>query len=119
MALSFSSISVLIFLSILTSRYVENDFLTFLPLRLVQGLLTLCISIATMMVAFISSFFLAYNHHRSYCIPIISTVLLSLPIFVLCYLQKDILTDVLYLLFRFKFSEKPGRRNLENSIKLY
>ncbi|CAL5410751.1 unnamed protein product [Camellia sinensis] len=51
-ALVTSSTSVLMFLSILTSRYAENDFLESLPIKLMIGLTTLFISITTMMVAF-------------------------------------------------------------------
>ncbi|XP_031284048.1 uncharacterized protein LOC116142777 isoform X2 [Pistacia vera] len=50
-----SSISILTFLSILTSCYVENDFLISLPLKLVVGLLMLFLSIGTMMLALILS----------------------------------------------------------------
>ncbi|KAJ0079179.1 hypothetical protein Patl1_24131 [Pistacia atlantica] len=51
-ALSSSSISILMFLSIITSHYVENDFLISLPLNLVVGLLTLFISIGTVTLGF-------------------------------------------------------------------
>uniref|UniRef100_A0A803PTW6 Uncharacterized protein n=1 Tax=Cannabis sativa TaxID=3483 RepID=A0A803PTW6_CANSA len=44
--------SVLMFLGMLTSRYAEEDFLKSLPTKLVIGLLTLFISIATMTIAF-------------------------------------------------------------------
>nr|GEU66401.1 ankyrin repeat-containing domain, PGG domain protein [Tanacetum cinerariifolium] len=47
-----SSASILIFLSILTSRYAERDFLESLPKKLMSGLATLFISITTMTVAF-------------------------------------------------------------------
>ncbi|KAJ0013267.1 hypothetical protein Pint_21382 [Pistacia integerrima] len=118
MALSFSLISILIYLSILTAPYVEKEFLSLLPLRLVFGLLTLCISIATMMLAFVSSFFLAYNHHRSNFIPIISAVSVTFPLFVFWYLQSELLRDLSYLSFRFMFSTKPGK-GWKTQIKLY
>ncbi|RVW98425.1 hypothetical protein CK203_026838 [Vitis vinifera] len=59
-ALSFvsSAASILMFLSILTSRYAEEDFLHSLPNRLTIGLGTLFISVATMMIAFVLPFFL-------------------------------------------------------------
>ncbi|XP_044469967.1 uncharacterized protein LOC123199153 [Mangifera indica] len=72
--LSFSSISILLFLSILTSRFAVNDFYKSLPLKLVAGLLTLLISIAAMMLAFIPSFFMDYDHRTSNVIPILGTV---------------------------------------------
>ncbi|KAJ1409887.1 PGG domain [Sesbania bispinosa] len=61
-ALISSSTSILIFLSILISRYAEEDFLKSLPLKLISGLMTLFISIISMMVAFSSAFFIAYDH---------------------------------------------------------
>ncbi|KAK9062073.1 hypothetical protein SSX86_019258 [Deinandra increscens subsp. villosa] len=47
-----SSASILIFLSILTSRYAERDFLESLPKKLISGLVALFLSITTMTVAF-------------------------------------------------------------------
>ncbi|BBN67355.1 Ankyrin repeat family protein [Prunus dulcis] len=45
-----STTSVLMFLGILTSRYAEDDFLKSLPTKMIIGLSTLFISIATMMI---------------------------------------------------------------------
>ncbi|KAF3954128.1 hypothetical protein CMV_020489 [Castanea mollissima] len=47
-ALFSSAASIIMFLSILTSRYAENDFLVSLPARLMFGLSALFVSIATM-----------------------------------------------------------------------
>ncbi|GKB02257.1 ankyrin repeat-containing domain, PGG domain protein, partial [Tanacetum coccineum] len=47
-----SSGSIIIFLSILTSRYAERDFLESIPNKLMAGLATLFISIATMTQAY-------------------------------------------------------------------
>ncbi|KAJ0502208.1 putative ankyrin repeat-containing domain, PGG domain, ankyrin repeat-containing domain superfamily [Helianthus annuus] len=52
-----SSASILMFLSILTSRYAERDFLESLPKKLMFGLATLFLSIVTMTAAFSVSFF--------------------------------------------------------------
>jgi hypothetical protein len=57
-----SSASILIFLSILTSRYTENDFLISLPARLILGLSTLFISIATMVITYGATIFMIYDH---------------------------------------------------------
>ncbi|KAL6350241.1 hypothetical protein AAG906_004186 [Vitis piasezkii] len=51
-ALFSSSTSILVFLSILTSRYAEDDFLESLPSRLMFGLITLFVSIISMMIYF-------------------------------------------------------------------
>ncbi|XP_028057663.1 ankyrin repeat-containing protein ITN1-like isoform X2 [Camellia sinensis] len=72
-ALVTSSTSVLMFLSILTSRYAENDFLESLPIKLMIGLTTLFISITTMMVAFGATFFIItvnkiLNRIRPHCL---------------------------------------------------
>jgi hypothetical protein len=63
-ALCFSSMSIVIFLSILTSRYTEEEFLKSLPSKLVFGLATLFISMAGMMVAFSATCFLVYKSKR-------------------------------------------------------
>ncbi|GAB4852387.1 hypothetical protein Ancab_016579 [Ancistrocladus abbreviatus] len=47
-----STTSILMFLSILTSHFAEQDFLESLPKRLIIGLASLFFAIATMMVAF-------------------------------------------------------------------
>ncbi|XP_031280376.1 uncharacterized protein LOC116138857 [Pistacia vera] len=101
-ALSSSLISILMFLSIITSRYVENDFLISLPLKLVVGLLTLFISIGTMMLAFISSFYTAYDHPRTNAILILGIIFVSLPLFAFDSSQYSLLRDILYS-FRFRF----------------
>ncbi|XP_028074642.1 ankyrin repeat-containing protein ITN1-like [Camellia sinensis] len=72
-ALVTSSTSILMFLSILTSRYAENDFLESLPIKLMIGLTTLFISITTMMVAFGATFFIItvnkiLNRIRPHCL---------------------------------------------------
>ncbi|RZB90724.1 Ankyrin repeat-containing protein isoform B [Glycine soja] len=61
-AFIFSATAILIFLSILISRYAVYDFHKSLPLKLIFGLITLFISIACMMVAFGSSFFITYYY---------------------------------------------------------
>ena len=63
MALFSSSASIIMFLSILTSRYAENDFLISLPTRLMFGISTLFISIATMVLAYTGAIFLIHDHN--------------------------------------------------------
>ncbi|CAI9781199.1 unnamed protein product [Fraxinus pennsylvanica] len=55
LALCFSVTSVVMFLAILTSRYQEEDFRKDLPIKLLVGLTTLFVSIASTMVSFCSS----------------------------------------------------------------
>ncbi|XP_047941502.1 ankyrin repeat-containing protein ITN1-like [Salvia hispanica] len=56
--------SMLMFLSILTSRYSDEDFLTALPIWMVVGVSTLFFSIVAMMVAFCSCL-LFFEHGRA------------------------------------------------------
>ena len=79
-----SSTSLIMFLSILTSRYSYEDFLVSLPVRLMIGVASLYISIVAMMVAFATSFWLKnYNHQDAIfvviglcaCVPIIDVLL--------------------------------------------
>ncbi|KAG6671794.1 hypothetical protein I3843_16G025600 [Carya illinoinensis] len=67
----FSSSSILVFLSILTSRYTEKDFLISLPRRLALGLATLLISIIGMLIAFTAACFLVLKSKTSVPIRII------------------------------------------------
>ncbi|KAF5444715.1 hypothetical protein F2P56_033823 [Juglans regia] len=60
-AMLFSSSSVLVFLSVLTSRYTEKDFIKTLPQRLALGLGTLLISIVAMLLAFTAASFLVFQ----------------------------------------------------------
>ncbi|CAH8276001.1 unnamed protein product [Arabidopsis lyrata] len=57
-ALFSSVIAIVLFLSILTSRYAEDDFRTKLPTKLMLGLFALFISINTMVLAFTASMIL-------------------------------------------------------------
>ncbi|KAF5444712.1 hypothetical protein F2P56_033820 [Juglans regia] len=70
-AMLFSSSSILVFLSILTSRYTEKDFLKSLPRRLALGLTTLLISIVGMLIAFTAACFLVFKSKTSVPIRII------------------------------------------------
>ncbi|GMY13714.1 isoform 2 of ankyrin repeat domain-containing protein 17 [Fagus crenata] len=64
-ALFSSSTSLIMFLSILTSRYSIDDYLVSLPTRLMIGVTSLFISIAAMLAAFYASFCSKYlNYHQ-------------------------------------------------------
>nr|GMD92772.1 ankyrin repeat-containing protein NPR4-like [Ipomoea batatas] len=86
-----SATSLLVFLSILTSRYAEQDFLYALPNRLIIGLFTLFLSIIFMMIAFSAIVYLVFGHDKSWlrivlpalaCLPVTSFVLLQFPLLV-------------------------------------
>ncbi|XP_026442324.1 ankyrin repeat-containing protein NPR4-like isoform X2 [Papaver somniferum] len=88
----FSSISsVLMFLAIYTSRYAEEDFLKSLPQKLIIGLGTLFISMATILVAFSASLFIILGDIFAWalipitllgCVPVVLFAFLQLPLFV-------------------------------------
>ena len=86
-ALFCSSTSLVMFLSILTSRYSYNDFLLWLPIRLMIGVASLFISIAAMMVAFSASFWSDNHNHQE--LPLILVVIgLFACVPILCVLLK-------------------------------
>nr|GMD92773.1 ankyrin repeat-containing protein NPR4-like [Ipomoea batatas] len=86
--------SLLLFLSILTSRFKEEDFLYALPRRLIIGLFTLLVSIIFMMVAFSTTVFLVFGSKKFgdepaaivlvvvSCVPVVSFVILQFRLLV-------------------------------------
>ncbi|KAI3667112.1 hypothetical protein L6452_42160 [Arctium lappa] len=92
-SLILSSASILMFLSILTSRYTYHDFRISLPTKLMIGLTTLFLSIISMMVAFSISFFVLYRN-KLILLPIIISVGVVVPIFLNIRLQFPLLVDV-------------------------
>ncbi|MFS7966276.1 putative PGG domain-containing protein [Helianthus anomalus] len=56
-----SSTALLVFLSILTARFAEKDFLVSLPRRLFIGLFSLLVSTTTMMIAFSATLYLVFG----------------------------------------------------------
>ncbi|KAI3921428.1 hypothetical protein MKW98_013362 [Papaver atlanticum] len=87
----FSSItSVIMFLAIYTSRFAEQDFLVSLPRKMIIGLATLFISMATILIAFVASMSIVLGDRFPWapipialfsCIPPISFAFLQLPLF--------------------------------------
>ncbi|KAK9080029.1 hypothetical protein SSX86_001704 [Deinandra increscens subsp. villosa] len=106
-----SSTSILMFLSILTSRYAERDFLESLPKKLMFGLATLFLSIVTMMVAFGASFFVLYDKKVKW-VPITITSLASMPVILFAILQARLLGDVFHSTYRSRYLFKPKKRIL-------
>ncbi|PWA69781.1 ankyrin repeat-containing domain, PGG domain, Gag-polypeptide of LTR copia-type [Artemisia annua] len=86
-----STTSLLLFLSILTARYAEEDFLFTLPSRLIMGLSTLFVSTCSMMIAFAASLYLLFGQGKEWilipiaalsCLPITCFVTLQFPLLV-------------------------------------
>ncbi|CAH1448931.1 unnamed protein product [Lactuca virosa] len=81
--------SLLMFLSILTACFAEQDFLLKLPTKLIIGLATLFISTTAMIIAFAATLYLVFGNRNSRflipiavltCLPITSFVTLQLPL---------------------------------------
>ncbi|KAF7820686.1 ankyrin repeat-containing protein NPR4-like isoform X1 [Senna tora] len=105
-----SATSVLMFLGILTSRYAEEDFLISLPTKLIIGLSTLFLSIATMMIAFSSTILLMLQQasHSWVYLPII--ILASVPVTLFVLLQFPLLVQMISSTYgpgMFKRNVKP------------
>ncbi|KAI9074495.1 hypothetical protein K1719_043557 [Acacia pycnantha] len=90
-----SATSVLTFLGILTSRYSEEDFLYSLPKKLIIGLSTLFLSIATMMVAFAVTIVIMLQHNSSSLRVFLPIAMLGgVPITLFVLLQFPLLVEV-------------------------
>ncbi|KAF5207889.1 Ankyrin repeat family protein [Thalictrum thalictroides] len=87
--------SMLMFLSILTSRYAEQDFLVSLPTKLILGLSSLIFAIGSMMAAFCATLFISVRHNN-YWVPIMSTILAAVPVTLFILLQCPLLVDMSY-----------------------
>ncbi|KAI4332600.1 hypothetical protein L6164_017495 [Bauhinia variegata] len=111
-ALISSSTSILIFLSILISRYAEYDFHKSLPLKLISGLVMLFISITTMMIAFSCAFFITY-YHGSKWVPGFISVLALCPILLLVLLQFPLWADIIYSTHYCKSLFRPSKHMLQ------
>ncbi|KAK7329326.1 hypothetical protein VNO77_23484 [Canavalia gladiata] len=109
LALISSSTSILIFLSILISRYAEDDFLKSLPLKLISGLVALFISIISMMVAFSSAFFITYYHGLKW-VPNFISALAFLPIPLFIFLQFPLWSDIVYSAYICSSLFRPSKR---------
>ncbi|TKY72705.1 Ankyrin repeat-containing protein [Spatholobus suberectus] len=109
LALISSSTSILIFLSILISRYAEEDFLKSLPLKLISGLVALFISIISMMVAFSSAFFITYYHGLKW-VPGFIAALAFLPILLFIFLQFPLWHDIVHSAYICSSLFRPSKR---------
>ncbi|KAH7545260.1 hypothetical protein FEM48_Zijuj01G0074800 [Ziziphus jujuba var. spinosa] len=90
LSLCFSLTSVVVFLSIMTSKMNEQDFRMSLPLKLLLGLTTLFLSVAFMMVAFSATLLLMIRERLHWaaipiytvaCCPVTIFLLLQFPLY--------------------------------------
>ncbi|KAJ8756135.1 hypothetical protein K2173_024682 [Erythroxylum novogranatense] len=94
LALFASATAVLMFLSILTSRYLEEDFLKTLPTRMIIGLSSLFLSIAFMLAAFCSALHIALVHRLEWIVfPLI--MLSFVPVGFYAFSQGPLLLEML------------------------
>ncbi|XP_031389775.1 ankyrin repeat-containing protein At5g02620-like isoform X2 [Punica granatum] len=90
LALFSSTTSILMFLSILTARFAEEDFLRALPKRLILGFTSLFLALATMMVAFGATLYMVVSERFKWILfPI--TALTAIPVALFAMLQLPLL----------------------------
>ncbi|KAJ0800117.1 putative PGG domain-containing protein [Helianthus annuus] len=105
-----SATALLVFLSILTARFAEQDFLVRLPRRLIIGLCSLLLSTTAMMVAFGATLFLVFCHDKFWMLaPLCGLAFLPIAIFFI--LQFPLILD----LFRSTYISKFGKSNHHSS----
>nr|GEZ27577.1 ankyrin repeat family protein [Tanacetum cinerariifolium] len=89
-----STTSLLLFLSILTARYADEDFLYKLPKRLIFGLVMLFVSMTAMMIAFSATLYIMFGQEKQWIlIPI--GALAGLPIASFVTLQFSLLVELI------------------------
>ncbi|XP_030942847.1 ankyrin repeat-containing protein At5g02620-like isoform X1 [Quercus lobata] len=93
-ALLCSSTSILMFLSILTSRFAEKDFL-YAPGKLVFGLTALFMSIGGMVAAFSATCILVYEREISW-LPLVIIASAGFPVALFILLHRQLVVDAIY-----------------------
>ncbi|KAF5794735.1 putative ankyrin repeat-containing domain, PGG domain, ankyrin repeat-containing domain superfamily [Helianthus annuus] len=106
-----SSTSLLVFLSVLTTRHDQSDFMYSLPTKLVTGLLTLLISVAAMMLTFSASFYVLYHNGQNW-VPILIAAFTAIPVIVFAVLQFPLLVDMFCSMYDSHYLFTPKKRML-------
>ncbi|XP_031259299.1 ankyrin repeat-containing protein At5g02620-like [Pistacia vera] len=92
----FSSVAAIImFLSILTARYAEGDFLYVLPKRLIWGLVMLFLSLTSLMVAFCANVYLVFCDRKAYWTLALMFVSSLVPVSLFASSQYPLLWDLM------------------------
>ncbi|XP_075673136.1 uncharacterized protein LOC142642624 isoform X4 [Castanea sativa] len=112
-ALFSSSASIIMFLSILTSRYAENDFLISLPTRLMFGISTLFISIATMVLAYTGAIFLIHDHKYVW-VPTLIVFLACATVTLFAWQHFHLWVDTIRSTYWSRFLFRPFKHRLYN-----
>ena len=102
-----ASTSLLMFLGILTSCYAEEDFLKSLPKKMIVGLFTLILSIATMMITFCASLFIILPRKSRVVIPIIC--LASVPVTLFTWMQFHLLINMVISTYASRILDKKEK----------
>lgn len=98
-ALCFSVTAMVMFLSILTSRYEEKDFGKSLPRKLLVGLTSLFVSIASMLVSFCAGHFFVLKDKLKYAVfPVYA--LTCLPVTFFAMVQFPLYVDLIWAIFK-------------------
>ncbi|KAK9989390.1 hypothetical protein SO802_029629 [Lithocarpus litseifolius] len=112
-ALFSSAASIIMFLSILTSRYAENDFLVSLPARLMFGLSALFVSIATMVLAYGAAIFMIYDH-KFHGVPIVIVSLACVIVALFAWQHFQLWADTIRSTYWSRFLFRPLKHRLYN-----
>ena len=115
-SLVYSTASILVFLSIMTSRYAEGDFLESLPNKLLTGLILLVVAIATMLMAFFTIFYMNFGSHLYF----VWIVLFGLPglLMIVIFLLRDSLFLIYRLLAKRNVLRQPLYPGLFDDVDL-
>ncbi|XP_060959718.1 uncharacterized protein LOC133030826 [Cannabis sativa] len=112
-AMSSSSIAVMLNLFIIISRFSEDELFRPLPIAFIAGIISLYISITFKMTSFCLTFFIGT---KSLAIRIFTCFLELLPVNLFPYLVYPIFIDLLNMTFFSKSKFKPGKRVLGRSL---
>lgn len=88
--------AMIVFLSILITRYAEDDFLYVLPNRLISGLVLLFISVTSMMVDYGAIVYLVFYDKRAHWILVLLGASVCAPVFLFVYSQLPLLVDLVF-----------------------
>ncbi|GMY16792.1 ankyrin repeat and protein kinase domain-containing protein 1 [Fagus crenata] len=98
-ALCFSVTALVMFLSILTSRYQERDFGMDLPRKLLLGLTSLFVSIASMLISFCAGHFFVLKDKLKYAaFPVYAVTCLPITFFAIA--QFPLYFDLIWAIFK-------------------
>ncbi|CAA3005726.1 Hypothetical predicted protein [Olea europaea subsp. europaea] len=107
-----STASIMMFLSILTSRYGEDDFLFSLPAKLMGGLITLFASVICMDLTYSATFFLVYKEEKQGTLPRLVAALAVLPITLYAVLNRRLWNSLIQSTVASMFMFRPGKHRL-------